>query len=66
MLPEDVFTIDNHRPVPPSNAMAIVALERRTFHDKIVRLRALRQATEAIEAPSKIKERPARRWIPAD
>jgi hypothetical protein len=71
MLPEDVFAEDDNRLLTPSNAMAIVALERQTLHDKIIRLRALRelralrQAAEATKAPTKTKGRPARRWIPA-
>jgi hypothetical protein len=57
---------DDNRLLGSSNAMAIVALERQTFHDKIVRLRALRDAAEATKAPTKTTGRPARRWIPAD
>ena len=37
----DIFQVS----VP--DAMAIVALERQTLHDKIVRLRILREAAEA-------------------
>jgi hypothetical protein len=55
---------DNTQLAPP-NAMTIVAMERQNLHEKIARLRALREAAEAEKAPAEAKRpQQARRWIP--
>jgi hypothetical protein len=46
----DVPAQDGDQLLAPPNAMAIVALERQILHEKIVHLRALREAAEAQKA----------------
>jgi hypothetical protein len=48
----DVTAQDTGRFLAPPNAMMIVALERQRLHEKIARLRALREAAEAERAPA--------------
>jgi hypothetical protein len=43
----DVSAEDSRQLLAAPNAMSIVALERQKLHEKIVRLRALREAAEA-------------------
>ena len=42
---------DSSQLLAPPNAMTIVALERQKLHEKIVHLRALREAAEAEKKP---------------
>lgn len=53
--------------IAPPNAMAIVAAERLRQHEKIVRLRALREAAQTSQASDERKKtaRSVRSWIPA-
>ena len=43
----DVLAEDSSQSLAPPKAMEIVALERLKLHEKIVRLRTLREAAEA-------------------
>lgn len=45
----DISTEESRPLLAPPNAMSIVALERQKLHEKILRLRALREAAEAEE-----------------
>ena len=66
MIITDVFAEDGRQVLAPLNAMTIVALERQNLHEKIARLRALREAAEAQKEPAETKRAPqAHRWIPA-
>jgi hypothetical protein len=46
-LPDVPAQDSSHLFLTPPNAMTIVALERQTLHEKIARLRAVREASEA-------------------
>jgi len=62
----DLTAQDSDQLLAPPNAMTIVALERQNLHEKIARLRALREAAEAQKEPAETKRAPqAHRWIPA-
>ena len=52
-------------PLTPADAMAIVAAERLRLHEKIIRLRALREAAEPEQRLGKEKTRHGRVWVPA-
>lgn len=59
-MPADVSAQFETRPLMP-DAMTMVALERQSLHDKILRLRALREAAEAQGTSADAKITPARR-----
>jgi hypothetical protein len=57
----DVSAQDGSQVLSPANAMTIIELERQKLHEKIVRLRALREAAEADKAPTDAKVHRRRR-----